>query len=408
MKTPGWGFLQQPGAAFQALLPGWGVASKDIARRLVKDPSRVTIISNKLTVYDFDIQGLKQYHTNQQESDFSLDKSESVNPSHRPFASSENTSVRVDQAGLSSNFSPEQTHASCFPLGLSSPGKSPVKQAPIDDQLYLDRSSYYFRPRLESYSGMIEDCLGFGSPVSYLDPEKGFYVCVNRKKLLVLDMNLMSVEQGEVDNEDIRQLTFFQRSPESRLFSLIDASPDFDSSFYIVVVTDRLIYLYLLLSGRTKIPLYKTISGSDGHVVYCSHDPVDRYLYVFSGFGKLQIMDERYLHVVKQIQLNKGEISSVTKVTRNSFLVGSTTGTVEYVALDGEQGTYVGRTFFYDLKKVTQIRCLTVPQQEFFYFAYRTELNTIFVWQSHGNFPLRMVDIDPDSKDVTPLYFSLL
>lgn len=177
-----------------------------------------------------------------------------------------------------------------------------------------------------------------------------------------------------------------------------------------VLVSPKALYLYQVSSGRNNPPLQKTILATEGDYIGFYQDQVRCFhqetslIYVFVASGKLVILDEKYLHATKKIQFCKYSISTVHQVSARFFLVGSVNGTVEAIHIRlGEDISISSKIYFFSQRKVVAIKTFQSMISEEVFFGFRTDQNHIILAKTTDNYPLRIINIDNLTLDVTDI-----
>lgn len=124
-------------------------------------------------------------------------------------------------------------------------------------------------------------------------------------------------------------------------------------------------------------------------------------VYLFTARGKLIILDDRYLHTLKQIDLGRLDVTYVLRINTSKYLIGTKNGKIEMISLNPTTKTCDdSKVFYHNLHKVLSIRWVQPKAADFIYFAYRTDQNDIFIFKSTDKHPITMLNIDSRTIDV--------
>jgi len=175
-----------------------------------------------------------------------------------------------------------------------------------------------------------------------------------------------------------------------------------------MLVGKRMLFLYKLFVGKNNIHLSKTVSISEGEIIYAYHDPETQMIYVFTVSGKVYFLNDKHFHSTREVQLVKNEITCVEQLTSTKYLVGSKSVGVDLVDISASpDATDFCKTFFYNLRRIVSVKSLKNKSTDVPIFATRTDQNQLFIWKASETYPTSIVNIDKTVLDVS-FYHSLV
>jgi hypothetical protein len=180
IKTPLILLKQDSEGLFSQLVQGYGVGAREHLGAILEDSFKLTLVSNKLSLYEADIRKLRG----------EIDGRSTFHP--------ENSNERLDQVQNAS-------------FTERSDGADPELQSSDGVFTFLKRVENM--TALEQYREVIktrpENCK------AYFDPARKMYVAIADFTMIVVDLGKLRIEWASLETSDVIQVTYFQRSASS-------------------------------------------------------------------------------------------------------------------------------------------------------------------------------------------------